>query len=93
MVKRKRDEKVGEKEREWEETFDRSKKTPRLPIRKKDEKKDIREEVERGQREEMREMFKEQKEEIKDMNKMQEEKLKNRKNKIIGMLKRKIKEF
>lgn len=61
MLKRKRDEKE-EKEREWEETFGRSKKTSKSPIRKREEGTDMGEEEARGSREELEEMFRIQKE-------------------------------
>lgn len=50
---KKRDEK-REKEREKEETFGRSKKTPKSPIRKREERKDMEEEEARGSREELK---------------------------------------
>lgn len=56
MLRGKWDKKGREKEKEEEETFGISKKTPRSPIRKRKEGKDIEEEEVRSERKEWKEM-------------------------------------
>lgn len=75
MLRGKRDKKGIEVEKEEKEIFGRSKKTPRLSIRKRKEGKDMGEEEARGLRKELKEMFSTQKEELNEVIKTQEARL------------------
>lgn len=109
MLRDKKNKKGGEEEKEKKETFGRSTKTSRSPIRKKAEGKDTGKEEVRGLKEELKDMFRIQREELneaikthearlsksltKKISKIISKKIGEKKNEIVGMLKREMEEL
>lgn len=88
MLKRKRNEK--EEEREWEETFDRSKKMPKSPIGKREKWKNIGNTVERGMKKELKVIIGKLIGELKQNNKKIGKEMSEEKEEILGMLKKEV---